>query len=286
MNLFALTHSDKDPVFRFPLDRMLQGFLQKEFGKQENFFFEGVDNEIAFDGEYTANEDEIFSVKLVKGFDEIRSAVSNPLSTPRFDENVLDLNQVKSLFCGSNAIDGRILLQKFSTRSIISSAKNSIFFSEDTFKKFSGSGFSLDDKLSIIMESDNSIKFHSYFLARQIFDLTEYFQEATNEQVQTFMGSSALDILDKELFLAQANQNIRRRLTSIMRSGVLHKVNKEALELESKKYGTNISFNEKGQIIIPKEKLEVKSILDLLSENFFESSFNKTAYVTNSKRKI
>ncbi|UEM11998.1 hypothetical protein J4G43_047430 [Bradyrhizobium barranii subsp. barranii] len=88
---------------------------------------------------------------------------------------------IKALFMGKTHEGRRIaLVQNFDKRRILSNKGFAIFHSADVFRKVEGVGLTIGASLSAILE-DNRLSFFSFHSARQTFDLTQYFREATDE---------------------------------------------------------------------------------------------------------
>ena len=69
-----------------------------------------------------------------------------------------------------------------------------------------------------------------FYFARQIFDLSEYYRYATDQEVQAFTASDKLFFEDTETFKNAANTGIRRKIALIDDSDVL--VNYKASEIK------------------------------------------------------
>src|SRR4051812_33226400 len=90
-------------------------------------------------------------------------------------------NPIKALFVSYKKQDGSriILLQNFDRRKIISTRGISIFHSGNVYKKVDGIGVTIDTKLSAVIMG-TTLKFFSFHVVRQIFDLTQYYIETTD----------------------------------------------------------------------------------------------------------
>jgi len=286
MTLFALTHSSQNNIFRFPLSGPLQIQLQTEFNRQENDFLSNIDEEVPFNGYYTPNEGEIIIIDNFRDSFSLKDAIDSPLSVPLYDNKSTDLASIKALFWGSSIEKGRILIQKFSQNSIISVDRVAFFFSGNTFTKIDSEGVSIEKKLCAVIEDDGSIKFSSFHFLRQIFDMSDYFKDATDTDVSSFANSAALNISDKKKFSESANQFIRKKISSILQSGLLDKIDTSHLQKTSSKFGVDVKICSAGKIIIPEDKGELRKLLKLLDEDYFESCLMNSPYLSSSKRPI
>ncbi len=286
MNLFALTHSSKDNIFRFPLSQPLQTQLRAEFDKQEAVFFQNIEEEVSFNGYYHPESDEILVIDNFSDPYNLAAAIADPMSVPRYDAKNTDLSNIKAIFCGSDKHPGRILIQRFQQSNVISVNKFAIFFSGDSFVKFSDDGISIDQKICSVIEADGVLKFPSFHFVRQIFEMTSYFNEATDDDILEFSKCSALSISDSKKFMGNANQFIRKKIISILKSNLLDNIDCNSLKIQAQRFKVSIDLSSDGKIVIPENKKDLRNLLKFLDEDFFESTIKKTPYVSSSKRAV
>lgn len=133
--------------------------------------------------------------------------------------------------------------------------------------------------------TEGELQFSSFFFARQIFDLSEYYRSATDREVQAFTTSDKLSFEDTENFKNAANTWIRRKIAMINDSEVL--VNYKASEIKKLARDAGITLVvENKKIVIPNDKEQIKVILGFLDEEAYKGPFSQNTFLANSKRRI
>ncbi|WP_216596745.1 hypothetical protein, partial [Pseudomonas coronafaciens] len=183
LNLFALTSNPAKRIVRFNLSSQVQSDLTAYMKAQERAFDE-ADQEVDFDGKYKPDPGEVLCISNYDDIDDLASAINNPLALDEVEPSEEFFVQIKALFTGYNDQGNlKILLQSFDRRKIISTNGLSIFHSANVYKKIEGIGLTVDHKLTAILE-EGRLRFFSFHSARQIFDLSEYYKEATDDDVK------------------------------------------------------------------------------------------------------
>ncbi len=201
-NLFAMTSDPAKRIVRFELSSTVQDDLAAYIKSQENEF-ELPTEVIHFDGKYRPDRGEVL---LIDNYDEINSlsnAIVNPLSIEVVEPTESFLGDIKALFTDYTLESGevKILLQNFDKRRFISTNGLSIFHLSNVYKKIEGIGLTVDSKLTVILEG-GKLRFVSFFTARQIFDLSDYYKEATNDDINVFSSSDAVRVTNKDGLIA------------------------------------------------------------------------------------
>lgn len=286
MNLFAITHASSDNILRLPLSADLQKNLETEFNRQEADFFDQIEDLLPFSGAWKAEPYEGFIIDQFSALYDLPKAIQQPMSFPLYDKKIHDLSEIKAIFCGSSTKKDRILIQKFNKRNVIETKKYMFFFSGDTFVKSNDDAITIDDNICAAIEPDSSLVFRSYHSVRQVFDMSEYFLEATNDQMSEFANVQAFSIANPAKFIGIDNQFIRKKISEILKSGHLNDLNINNLCKDAIKYNVEINIDNNGKIVIPEENAKLRTLLKFLNEDFFESIIKKNLYLTNSKRPI
>jgi hypothetical protein len=284
MNLFALTNVPGARVVRFPLTGDLQAEVEAVFATQLASFEAGIVQTIPFDGRYIPDEGELLVIEDFPDVDGLREAVANPLNIEVFDPAQHSLDSVKALFTSRNAGGAeRVLIQCFERRRLIANKGIAMFFSGDTFRKMSDAGLTLDTKLLAVLDGA-SLKFQSFHFLRRVFDLTDHYNEATNEEVTAFATHAKMSVEDLPGFLASASQLVRKKIALIQQSGVLDNFTPEQILASAQALNVPIATNADGRIILPTNKTDLRRVLRFLDEDYYESALSQTRYVSNSKR--
>lgn len=287
LNLFALTSIPGMRVLRMPLTPDVQAGITELFRSQEHEFLQGIEEEIKFDGMYHPEENELLYINNFDDVDGIKSAILRPQGCQEFVLKSGSLESIKAIFSGyikNGTI--RVLLQGFDRRRIINANGFSLVHSENAFSKFDGGGFTLDNKLTAIIEDDN-LKFASYHFLRQIFDMSAYCKEATDQDLKVFVQNPALQFVDAQVFMDVADAWIRRKVILIQQSGILDNCPAGKIAATAKFCDLQLQLaGTPGQerIIIPADRQEVKQILRFLDEDFFQSPQNTMKHMSKARR--
>lgn len=287
LNLFALTNIPGMRVLRIPLTVDVQAGITELFRAQEHEFLQGIEEEIRFDGMYRPEENELLYINNFDDVDGLKSAILRPQGCQEFVLKSGSLESIKAIFSGyikNGTI--RVLLQGFDRRRIINANGFSLVHTENSFSKFDGGGFTLDNKLTAIIEDDN-LKFSSYHFLRQIFDMSAYCKEATDQDLKVFVQNPALQFADAQVFIDVADPWIRRKVILIQQSGILDSCPAGKVAATAKFCDLQLQLaGTAGQerIVIPADRQEVKQILRFLDEDFFQSPQNMMKHMSKARR--
>jgi hypothetical protein len=288
-NLFALTSDPAKRIVKFDLSSVVQNDLTQYLQQQEITFDLSVD-QVPFDGKYKPDNGEVLFINNYDDIDNLSNAITNPLSVEVVEPTEDFFGDIKALFTGYTTGNGdvRVLLQNFDRRRIISTNGLSIFHSADVYKKIEGIGLTVDSKLTAILDNGN-LRFHSFFMARQMFDLSEYYKEATNEDITVFSSSQAVQVLDVDNLINISDSWVRRKISLIQQSDILGIVPINVMKAVASEF--NIPFatvvvDGEESIEIPSIKSNLKVLLRFLDEDYYKSPLSNTSFVTNSKRAL
>lgn len=286
LNLFALVRDPAARIQRFVLDANVQAELTAYIEEQEKLFNSAA-AEIPFDGKYKPDAGEVLVIDSFDDIDGLAAAIAAPMGVPEVNPSPDLFDQVCSLFFGRVEANGSttVLLQNFDRRRVLSTSGLSIFHSTNVFKKIEGVGLTVDWKLAAIMNG-NVLKFNSFHNARQIFDLSNYYIEATDADIKTFVATDTV-LIDESVLVDLADTWIRRKIALVQQSQILTKV--PLIEIQAAAAGFGIflkltSVNGQDQLEFPETKAELKTLLRFLDEDYYESPLSKTHFITNSKR--
>ncbi|HCL2881382.1 TPA: DUF4868 domain-containing protein [Pseudomonas aeruginosa AC9A] len=133
------------------------------------------------------------------------------------------------------------------------------------------------------------LKFFSFHAARQIFDLSEYYKVATDEDVRDFSQQANVQVGDIARMLEISDSWVRRKISLIQQSGILQSVpinDMKAVALEFNIPLVTLASNGTEVIVVPDNKPDLKKLLRFLDEDYYKSPLSNTSFVTNSKRAI
>ena len=285
MGLFAITNNPAARVVRIPLTNDLDQEIDVVFQEQFAAFMNGIEQTIPFDGRYSPDPGELLAIENYQDVDGMLDAVANPLGVDQYDPQTHALSTIKALFSGM-PMDGngyRVLIQCFESRRLIATKGMALFFSGNTFQKMTDSGLTLDTKLLAVLEGA-TLKFQSFHCLRRALDVSEHFNEATNEEMQAFAAHAKLQVDNVQSFLAAANTVIRRKISLITQSGVLDNFTTEQIVGTAQAFNVQVQTTQDGKIVLPTNPTQLRRLLRFLDEDYYESPLSQTRFLSNSKR--
>lgn len=282
-NLFAACRSEDNElsVKRVRVTQPVQNQIETLFLDQEQGFMNGITEEIEFDGAWKPDTNELLTIDLPDQATVITDAIAaNPMSLPDIDSANIADEGVRALFVGDA---NRVLVQRFAPPQILS-RRFSLLLDQNTFKRLEDPAFALDVRLTCVIR-DNKIKFKSFHSLRQIIDLFDLYQEATDDVLTDFSQNDTLDVDDEDLLKQNADQTCRKLIYAIARSGVLERHTADEIQVAAQGVGLGITIND-GKIAVPTGRKELKQLLRFLDDGLYEASLSGQRYVTNSKRRV
>lgn len=288
LSLFALTDDPANRVVKFNLSQEVQNDLTTYLKNQEAQFNQITENKVPFDGKYKPDFGEVLIINNFDDIDGLSLAITNTVPVLEVEPSPQVFENIKALFSGYADHNGvsTILIQHFDKRKIISTNGLSIFHSSNIYKKIEGIGLTIDSKLTAILKG-GTLEFFSFHLLRQIFDMSEYYKEATDTDISEFLALPLIKNIDVQSLIALSDTWIRRKFALIQQSQILDKtplndIKAVAIEFNIPLVTTVIDGNE--VIELPNNKQDLKTILRFFDEDYYKSPLSKTNYITNSKR--
>ena len=281
MNLYAYCKQDGVPqVKHIPVTRDVQNILNDVFGQQEQEFRDTRTNAIEFDGNYKADDNEYLTLEAT---DEIESMTSssnrNTTSLDKIDTENFSDERIKALFVRR---EDKLLIQRFTSLQLLNRRDPSFWLTKNTFQRISTPAFTIGSRLCCIIEN-NLIKFDSFTSLRAIFDLKDFYQEATDADIEKIVAHGSIDIPDLENFKKYASQTVRKLIYKVLHSEILDGYKVDTTQEKAKEIGIDLEV-QSGKIVLSCDNRENRKILSFLDESYFESNLTGNKYVTNSKR--
>lgn len=295
MELFAITDSEiPTRIIKIDIDAPAQTVVENLFRTQRSEFINEDIEEIEFCASYNVQDGEIFSINPFDDEIGIINAIERPDAVPVWDPDDVSVHYFKALFTGEPASNGnptQVWLQCFDRRQIINNEKSFFQVVTQPGNRFSVStrpGFSLSDRLTAILVGDKLL-FKSFFMLRRFFNMEEYFNEATREDLDNFIGNDIFHMENAEDFMMFADSAIKKKVSLIISSGILNDQPIENLIECAQKIGYQLGItnvNGDNKITMPNSKREVKQLLYFLDQGYFNSIITNELMLTNSKRPI
>ena len=277
-----------DELYRLEVDADTQREVCSSFDSALNDLI-SEKTKISFDGSYKPHNDEFLAIENFQLSDTIKDAIRDPLGVPAYQKENGEFYDIKAIFVGKRIETDdterfKVAFQRFRKEQYISTSWVNLFFTNETFRREKDFGISISDSVDCYY-TEGELRFSSFYFARQIFDLSEYYRSATDQEVQAFTTSDKLSLEDTEAFKNTANTWIRRKIAMINDSDVL--INYKALEIKNLAKDAGITIVvENEKVVIPNDKEQIKVILGFLDEEAYKGPFSQNTFLANSKRKI
>lgn len=277
-----------DELYRLEVDADTQREVCSSFDSALNDLI-SEKTKISFDGSYKPHNDEFLAIENFQLSDTIKDAIRDPLGVPAYQKENGEFYDIKAIFVGKRIETDdterfKVAFQRFRKEQYISTSWINLFFTNETFRREKDFGISISDSVDCYY-TEGELRFSSFYFARQIFDLSEYYRSATDQEVQAFTTSDKLSLEDTEAFKTVANTWIRRKIAMINDSDVL--INYKALEIKNLAKDAGITIVvENEKVVIPNDKEQIKVILGFLDEEAYKGPFSQNTFLANSKRKI
>lgn len=277
--------NDALTVRRIPLKAGLQGELEQMFDRQEQDFLNGRDEEIDFNGDWKPDPNQLMVIDdgpLLQVFNHTIEV--GPAAFEHLDVTDHQAAGIKAIFTHSATQEGRILIQRFQASQYLQRSGLTLVFNDNLYGKLSDPGFSLDTRLTAIVEG-SLIKFPSFRNLRTILTIQEHFNVATQAELDVFVAEEVLYVENRALFDAAMDERARKLVRGIQRSGVLTNFDVPTIRAKAGEVGLMIDERD-GKIVMPGDKRRLKTILGFLEESVYKGVFSDETYETNSKRTV
>lgn len=288
-NFFAFIKDDSGScqIKRIRVNNPLQSELIQIFEDQRVFFEQGVDTEVDFNGDWKPDANEVLTIDDISESTLMTNAI-NANASSFTDVNISNFSNepIKAIFTGITTNgQTKVFVQKFSSRQALSLNKLPIIKMQtgNTFVKTTDDIFTIDNKLVAIIEG-NKTKFKSFHNARMVFDLSEFYREATDEDLTQISQHASLEITDLASFISEADTQVRKMTHSIKSSGLLDNYTVIQISTAAANFPDIPVVVNNGKIALPSGKKELKEVLHFLLEDIYKGPLSGSDYLTNSKR--
>ena len=273
-----------DELYRLEVDADTQREVCSSFDSALNDLI-SEKTKISFDGSYKPHNDEFLAIENFQLSDTIKDAIRDPLGVPAYQKENGEFYDIKAIFVGKRIETDdterfKVAFQRFRKEQYISTSWVNLFFTNETFRREKDFGISISDSVDCYY-TEGELRFSSFYFARQIFDLSEYYRSATDQEVQAFTTSDKLSLEDTEAFKTVANTWIRRKIAMINEYNRLKEEN-----LQSKlllQVHDELILNVKEEETAKVEKLvveEMENVMNLSVPLDVDANFGDTWYNT------
>jgi hypothetical protein len=288
MNPILLIKGDDSPFRRLDLNQEAGMAAREMFLQAADSFARGLEESIPFDPGYKLYDDECFEIRDFPIDEDLISFCRQPISADRV--GAADFGQLPIHgIVGYDFSDGqrRLFFQNFDSRRVLVPGRRFAVCSvadTSTFEQLSRPVVLLDSNITAIWDN-GLLKFKSFHLAKQLFDLSAYFTEATDEQVTRFASHERLRCADSARFVGACNSWSRTKIAMIMRGGVLDDATGEAIREAATKVDYSVQMDG-DRIVLPTEKRELRSLLQFLDEDIYRGPISQRRLLSSGKRQL
>lgn len=287
-NLFALVLVDEAPeVRRVRLNADLQNKITELFAQQQQDFFNGIEDEVLFNGDWKPDDNEVLVLEGLNEIELMNTAItSNTTSYHALDLSRFEDEPIKALFTGyASGGNVTVQVQRFTSSQMQVRSQIPVLGLQtgNTFTEIKEPMFTLARSLVAVIQN-GQLKFKSFSNLRTVFDLSDAYKEATDSDLDSFARHTLLACDDIENFKSNADSSVRKMVHAISQDDVLNqhglqKINDVAAGFSQVKVTVS-----NGKIQLPRDKKELKTLLQFLLENIFEGPLSGEQFRTNSKR--
>lgn len=285
MKVFVLTH--ENDVLRLEMNTIdIENDVTNLFIKNYNEF-PPENNAIQFSAgnRNGITQEESFVIENFDAASQYHEATRSADNCGVYDPSENTISSVSALFVKPYDDKDLLLFQYCDANKRLTNEKFVIFskpFVSKQFGRLDGAGFVLDTKLVAVLHEKN-LYFKSFYYAKRVFDLTDYFREATDAEILQFNSNKIFNSIDEELIKTLATSSLREKIFEIEKSGILNNLDINKFVA----YGTlaDLKIKTKNEkICIPENKSDFKKFLSLLCEDYFEGTLLKRTYLSTGKR--
>jgi len=292
-NLFALVDDEQASVRRIPLTAELSTDLAQLFAGQQDALL--ADKQaVDFTGSYNVDHGEIFTIADYPLPVAIGQAICNPLICQMLNLNN-ETHRIKALFSGTwTAANRMVNFQVFDTGKLLSKRWTLLgapIHSGDTYKRLEEPGLILQDKLTAHF-SNGTLYFSSYHNTKRFLDLSDYYHEATDTDLNAFAATELFAFEDQASFHVNADSIIRKKIALLQKNNVLQSISVADIQTVANNFNQelpeehriNITVNDEGKLVIPEDKKQLKELIRFLDEDYVTAPLTKRKCLTNSKQ--
>jgi hypothetical protein len=179
-----------------------------------------------------------------------------------------------------------VVFQTFTKRNLLEFRRTALLIREN-FQRLEGQAISFDGAACAVLRGDE-LFFRSFRKVAAILDLSNYFREATTEEIATALKHPVFSVENQQATIALANQWTRRRFWMIQKSGLLDTISpRKVAEQAKNQQGLEFKVvrkNGKEALVFPVDPDDAKSLLQFLNEEMFLGAITDRRFLTSSKR--
>ena len=280
MNDFLFFILDDGRICRFNIDEAaLQAVVNLLVSLRNRFVGDGVEA-VAFNGQYKPDDMEVLYVDM-----QLPDSFA-PIPGNTYEINLINFEEGDKVKVLGLYHDGDYYFQCFANRFICKRNRIALTKSRNTYQQLNDPfAFTVEEAVHAFYH-EGRLYFRSYTYAKQIFDLSQVYTEATNQDIEDLFDCDLFAGTDCEWLKNNADSQMRKQITLLKNSGLLDviDVNKKEFKKWAKKANIPSAVYETRHIVFPRNKKVCKMVLAFLNEDIFKGAFSEKVYQSNSKR--
>lgn len=283
---------DIDENTRESITKMFDSSVHQQIiGKRDEPY-----DEIPYDPACTLQPDEL-EYMCIPSFELplcITEAIPKRATLPQYELEADAVPEIRAFFvCHPSPSGDKLAFQRFRSQQYLSPAGFHLFFSHKTLRQQNASewnrgkgraGISISSIVDCFVD-EHGLKLKSSFFPNQIFDLSTYALEATEEQVKEFIDHDIFDSTDPKLSIESIKTRERKKIASITEKRILVEHSIEEIAGVARQFDYDLPLTQDGKILMPSDSKRRKELLAFLDEDIYRGSFSEEIYYSNSKRK-
>ena len=287
-NFFAITgEADEDSVRILSLNQNLQRALSVKFWELYQEFM-SYEEEVEFDGGYRPGSNEILVIPDFTLPEHVAETLGSTLGQDTLSESDLNDNslRLKGIFGVPQGKAKSILVQGLTNGHRLTRSKVNMMLMGNTFTLIEHPGVIIQENLSAVYNRKN-LYFRAFGKVKTFLDVSEFYTEATDQQIDDLFKKNPITVEDRGEFDAQTDSFIRKKIYGIVKKETLADFTPKLIKSTAQKYGISLTVKKvrnKDMITLPSDKKELKIALRFLDEDILESQLSSKVYVSNSKR--
>lgn len=285
IHFFALLRSADIQIRRIPLEQAVEFDVKTVFTSHFDEYFNEDMNLEPFEVGYTPQEDTTSFVEMA-----LPAEFSDmPHNTNVYSELDRDneIMEIKVIFIYDEASQA-FYFQNFDKRNLLSRRTVAIWSNHNTYTTLQDSNAFIIDNVVHAIHKEGKLYFKNFVQAGKVFDLTSFFSEASEQDMDEVFG---LPLFNSDIQWLKDNSDsvMKKQITALKKSGILDEVKPESAKFKAaaKKVGISEDIYNTGQIVLPQDKKQCKQVLAFLNQDIFSGLLTpKQLFRTNSKKKV
>lgn len=286
MNTFQTVFAwlKNDSIFRIKLTSDAQAVLSELLTMAANKFKQYTYVEY---NDYKVEEEEAYSIEQFWNLPSTIQETLIPVNAETIDNAEVEMNDIKAFIFPYKMNEEQYFAfqaPRKETKTLRSGLK--LFHDIDTYKIDNRNIITITGDIDCIAVN-GALRFHSEYFARQIFPLSDYYREATDEDVSAFITSLDLSFEDGESFATMSQDRIMRtKIAALLDRGFFTRFSADDIQQKARSVIPSINCIRDGKIYFPNNKASCKRLLKLFCDEIYQGIFSSEVFETNSKRKI